>query len=33
MNMIGKIVGVSGQSVMQWIKMFHENIIVPLREG
>lgn len=27
LNMIGKIVGVSGQSVMRWIKMFHEKFI------
>lgn len=27
MNMIGKIVGVSGQSVMRWIKMFYEKFI------
>ena len=27
MNMIGKIVGVSTQSVMRWINMFHEKFI------
>ena len=27
MNVIGKIVGVSGQSVMRWMKIFHEKFI------